>query len=66
MQKMLTISSIHFFSYEDKQTILYNDELDTLNEYLADGWKVVNMQESSAINENGVIFHLCYVVIEKD
>lgn len=60
MQKMLIINVEH--SYDN----VFNDGLDDLNDYLSKGWKVVNMQESGALNRDGYVLHICYVVIEKE
>ncbi|MDE5621282.1 MAG: hypothetical protein K2O29_08115 [Ruminococcus sp.] len=53
MQKMFVLGDYH--DYEDDR-----ENLDELNSYLSDGWKVVNMQAVSTKEDC-----VCYILIEK-
>lgn len=69
MQKMIIVSGD--YTMWDCGDDFYG--LEELNNYLADGWKVVNMQISSTtvrkdnqFDNYANAFNVCYVVIEKE
>ena len=67
MQKMIIIGNDEMHYKFDEY-----EGLEELNDYLAHGWKVVNMKATSSTktltidDEISDVSHVCYVVIEKE